>query len=461
MTLTALGEFFHADNDYPYTLQNLTVMTRERRRNSRMDNGHGEINLLWYPSAGNSLSAKAYYYDCRQQLPGIVHYYTNDNHERLGEQTAFGQLRFQSLLSPQWTLLVNGKYHWAHTDYQNRTPGSGLCDAEYWQREAYASASVLYKPKKWLSLDYAVDLQENSLNSTLAIYQSHPRRTMLLQCLASKAQWSRLTLVGRGLATVAYSPNGKTTTSVDPSLSMSYQLLADQDLYARLMAKRIFRMPTFNELYFYHIGTTDLQPEHSSQFNIGLTGNQRHQQHWRTSFTADLFINKVSDKIVAVPFNMFVWRIQNLDKATIFGTDITTQVVWQPTSSHTVSLNGNYSWQRAMNETVKASPTYHLQLPYTPQHSFCSTLSWENPWVNIASTMSGQSCQWTTVEHSTGTRIAGFTTFDLSLWRTFTFHDTRFTLRSTLQNLFDRQYDLVAHYPMPGRSIILQIIIKY
>ena len=483
------ADFFHADNDYPFTLHNVSLTTRERRTNSRMNSGRAELNFNWQPNIHNALSAKAYYYNNHRRLPGIVHYYTNENHERLVDQNAFAQLSLRSQLSSQWALLAHAKYNWSATDYQNRTPGSGLADACYWQREAYASASVLYTLLRWLSLDYAADLQYNSLNSTLTTFASHPHRTLFLQCLAAKAQWSRLTLVARALHHYSVHPSlqGGDGGRLSPSLSLSYQLLPREQLFLRLMAKRIFRLPTFNELYFYHIGTADLKPEYATQFNLGLT--------WHTPLPAgegsgvglplpagegpgvglslDFYANRVTDKIVAVPFNMFVWRIMNIDRATILGADVVANASVPLGRRQLLSLNANYSWQRAMNSTVKASPTYHNQLPYTPIHTYCATLTWENPWLNVAATLNGQSARWTTVDHADGTRLSPFATTDLSLWRTFTLRIGRggsslptgegrggaVTLRLTLQNILDRQYALVAHYPMPGRSLRLQLLV--
>ena len=480
---SAIGEFFHADNDYPFTLQNVTLTTRERRTNSRMNTWHGELNADWLLNANNVLSGKMYYYGSNRRLPGIVHYYTNENHERLCDENAFGQLRLRSVLAERWALQVNAKYNWSHTDYQNRTPGSGIGDAQYWQREAYGSASLLYAPTSWLSLDYALDVQENSLNSTLSLYDAHPHRSQLLQCLAAKGQWQRLTLVARALyhyyyahfshqgeARVRSDEGSEATVDKDggrlaPSLSLSYRLLPDKELYLRLMGKHIFRLPTFTELYFYHIGAAALQPERASQLNLGVTGRIVNKESIieNCSFTADIYINKVTDKIVAVPFNMFVWRIMNLDRATIIGADVVSDVSFRVSHSHLLALNANYSWQRAMNSTARLSPYYHFQLPYIPQHTLTATLSWENPWANMAVTTSVQSCRWTTVEHAAGTRMPGFGVTDLSLWRSFFLLTGNcrgrapLTLRFTLQNLFDRQYALVAHYPMPGRSWRMQL----
>lgn len=92
LSLSVSGTFFHADNDYPFTLKNVTLTTRERRTNSRMNAGRGELNLLWSIDAKNDFSAKFYYDNNHRRLPGIAHYYTNENHERLNEQMAFGQM---------------------------------------------------------------------------------------------------------------------------------------------------------------------------------------------------------------------------------------------------------------------------------------------------------------------------------------------------------------------------------
>ena len=487
LSFSAIGEFFHADNDYPFTLQNISLTTRERRTNSRMNTWHGELNADWQLNANNILSGKVYYYGSNRRLPGIVHYYTNENHERLCDVNAFGQLRFRSMLSDRLALLVNAKYNWSHTDYQNCTPGSGIGDAKYWQREAYGSASLLYAPTSWLSLDYALDVQENSLNSTLSLYDAHPHRTLLLQCLAAKAQWQRLTLVARGLYHLSWSKSSNSSSSssssgssretsssyssLAPSLSASYQLLPGKELYLRLMGKQIFRLPTFNELYFYHIGASALRPERASQLDVGVTWESDGRLSGAASasplhlrLTADMYVNRVTDKIVAVPFNMFVWRIMNLDRATIVGADVVGDVSWRLSNRHMLALNANYSWQRAMNSTVRVSPIYHFQLPYVPLHSLCATLSWENPWVCASVTNSVQSCRWTTVEHTEGTRMPGFGVTDLSFWRSFSLPTwvsrggAPITLRFTMQNVFDRQYAIVAHYPMPGRSWRMQLV---
>ena len=100
------------------------------------------------------------------------------------------------------------------------------------------------------------------------------------------------------------------------------------------------------------------------------------------------------------------------------------------------------------------------QIAYVPQHSFSATLAWQNPGANLSLSADGQSHRWATNEHSQGTRIAGFVEFDVGAWRSFAWNRHKFTLRASVRNLLDMQYDIVAHYPMPGRSWRLQLTIE-
>ncbi|MDE6391199.1 MAG: TonB-dependent receptor plug domain-containing protein, partial [Duncaniella sp.] len=92
----AAGEFMHTRNDYPFTLRNGTLETRERRNNSRMNSGHAELNHLYKPTESSTLTAKAYWYDNSRQLPGPVIYYNNIRREHLSESNLFGHLSWRN-----------------------------------------------------------------------------------------------------------------------------------------------------------------------------------------------------------------------------------------------------------------------------------------------------------------------------------------------------------------------------
>jgi hypothetical protein len=50
LTLSLQGNYIYTEGNYPFTLTNVDLVTREHRQNSRMSSGHGELNLAWHPA---------------------------------------------------------------------------------------------------------------------------------------------------------------------------------------------------------------------------------------------------------------------------------------------------------------------------------------------------------------------------------------------------------------------------
>ncbi|MBQ0085594.1 MAG: TonB-dependent receptor [Prevotella sp.] len=446
------ADFLHADNNYPFTLTNVTQQTREKRTNSKMNQGQGEINV-GYSTDHSSLTGKIYYYDNDRELPGVVHLYTDDNDENLRERNMFAQMRYKTTFNDRLSLMINGKWNLASTDYHNGKPTGGVTSAEYWQREYYGSMALLYDFDERWSANYSADYFVNDINSDVMVDAD---RKSLLQSLSAKYAIDRLSLTARVLWSNYLSENQR----LSPSLSLSYRLLADERLYVRASYKNIFRMPSFNELYFFHMGTQDLLPETTDQFNVGVTWANSRQNVVKAMMTIDAYYNKVSDKIVSVPINMFVWRNINIGKVDAYGLDFTADVTYNITSRQCVGITTNYSLQKIENTTNSESKYYRNQIAYTPVHSGSMTVSWQNPWVSMSVTGDGMSERWATNEHTEGTNMAGFMEFAVSAYKTIRCKACEFTLRGDILNIFDKQYDIVAHYPMPGRSFKVSLAVR-
>ncbi len=469
-TLSAMGEYTYAENDYPFVLHNGTFTTKEHRTNSRMNSGHGEMNLHW-----KQLLAKLYYYDNNRQLPGIVRYYTNLSAEQLHERNALAQVRWIGRSQDdRWMLKLNGKVNWSSSQYTDTLVAQRRNDATYWQREYYASAALMWLINEHWAMDYSADWMLNNLNSTLAT-DVRPHRHGILQSLTAKWTEGRWIVQGRCLSSIYL--NGaklgnaaKNVNHLSPSLSLSYRLLNGEsrdELYLRVSYKDIFRVPTFNESYFFHYGSTDLQPEKTQQYNVGLTwqrdwsekGMAGRQGGMTILLTLDGYINRVRDKIVGVPYNMFVWRTVNLGKVDVQGLDASLKATWSNVDArHHLSLSGSYSYQRVVNHTDRSSAYYGNQVAYIPRHQGSVALGWENPWVNLSLHGEGMSSRWANNNHYEGTEISGFWEMGVTAYRSLKgirWGVTRldgFSLRLDIKNLLDKQYELVGHYPMPGRS---------
>lgn len=460
LALSAVGEYTYAENDYPYEMGG----RREKRTNSRMSQGHGEVNLVWSANAFNRLSGKVYYYDNDRQLPGVVHYYTNLCRQTLHDQNLFGQVQYLTHNRSGWSLKWQAKYNWNASFYRDPLIPNQAFDGSYWQREAYTSAAVLFTPSERWAFDYSADYSYNNLNSKEPhTINTRPYRHTVLQSLTAKYRSHRLTALARLLCSLylngaAEGSSARDAKRLSPSLSLSYRLLEDHDLYVRASYKNIFRAPTFNESYYYHYGSKDLLPESTDQFNIGLT---HHVQSplFNVQWTVDGYYNRVRDMIVAVPYNMFIWTCVNVGKVAVLGGDVTADCRWHVAQGQTLRLSGSYSYQQARNRTNAESPYYDNQIAYIPLHTGSAAVGWENPWVSLSLHGSGTSNRWANNQHSEGMLIDGYWDMGLTAWHAFCWGSQQIEARLDVKNIFNEQYEIVHFYPMPGRS--WQVSVKY
>lgn len=459
LSYSANAEYIYSENDYPFTLRNGSLVTREKRENSRMNSFTGELNGRWRNSDDSYLTGKLYYYDNSRDLPGQVIYYVTDSKEHIRERNFFGQTQYRGRISSLFSLSATGKFNWAtsrYTDIGGQYPG-GKLDNYYIQRETYLTGSILFTPAGGFTADYSADWAWNNLTSNLKT-NIRPYRNTILQSLALKYKSRRVTAMARALYSLYLNGTkdgeaGKNKSRLSPSVSVSFQPFEYDGLYLRASYKNIFRMPTFNEAYFDNYGSINLDPEITDQWNVGIT-LQTASSSWLSylSLACDGYINKVKNKIVAIPYNMFVWTMSNLGKVRVYGADVTLNATFSLSDRQTILLSGSYSYQRAQPRTDPKSHDWMKQVAYIPLNSGSFSLSWMNPWVNASVHSTGCSGRFTTNQNIAETRIPGYMDTGISLFRRFNFGRYSVEIKGDLMNIFDTQYEIVARYPMPGRS---------
>lgn len=466
-SFSAIGEYIYAKNNYPFTLRNGLQTTRERRDNSRMNSGHGELNFRWRTTEKSALDAKIYYYDNDRQLPGPVVLYNPFNDDTLHDRNFFGQLSYLNTALKKFNFRAIAKFNFDAT-YYHEVDGKysgGFKDENYIQREAYLSGSILYTPLQALSLNYAIDYSYNKLSSNLESIVG-PWRHTVLQTLSAKFRTNHLQLVGRLLLStfkngVKVGESVPDRTKLSPSVSLSVQPWHDKLFFIRASYKDIFRIPTFNESYYYHLGSSALKPEETDQFNFGLTW-QYGSHSWLSylTMTCDTYYNMVKDKIVAIPQNMFVWTMMNVEKVRAIGVDATLDAEFSLSPKQSLLFTCNYSYQQVRQRTAKADPDYNKQIAYTPVHSGAASLTWRNPWVDCILKLTAVGERFGTNANIPVSRLKPYSELGVSLMHNFPIRKHSLDLRLDLLNLLDTQYEIVASYPMPGRSFRFTITFK-
>lgn len=460
------ADMMRSDNHYRYYLENGVASGYQKRRNNKVSQTHLEWNLHYQPARG-SLDFKAYYYDSYRHLPGPVILYNDVSYQRQKDRNAFFQAAYQTYFDSGLSLKMSAKADYAFQMFRDK--GSAYPQGElinrYHQREYYASGALSYQ-KGVLSLGNALDVAYNNLTTNTGV---RPSRLTLLDALTLRLKAGPLEASAQAVASL-YRGNetlknlGKTEyKKLSPALSLSLRPVASLDWYLRASFKDIFRVPSFSELYYDRFGSRSLQPEKTAQLNIGTAfsvSDAAPRSLWQWSMTLDAYWNSVTDKIVAMPYNMFFWTMVNLGKVRIFGLDMSQTLTFRPKDNQSLSLMANYTFQDAVDRTDPTSVYYGDLIPYTPRHSWAITLNWENPFVNVSLGLNAVSRRYSDVKNTTDTYLKGYEDVSLSLYRKFHFWNLEEMARLDVQNLFSCSYQIVKNYPMPSRGFKVTVSVN-
>ena len=464
---SAFADYMHADGEYPFTLVNATLKTREIRLNSDIATTHIEGNAYGdFGAGGGNLETKIYAFHSERGLPGSVNFYNRTATERLWNDNHFFQAHYKNQLNEQLAFQAIGKYSYTFSRYQdvNDKYAAGFQEDRNREYEYYGSAGVLLTPVNGLSAslttDYAyTQLRNNFLNAV------QPRRNTSLTALSAQYKRSALTVTG-SLLGAYYSDavaNGDRPTDrkhLSPALAFSWQPFTNNALRIRSSYKDVFRVPTFADLYYLRVGNTGLKPEKARQWNIGLTWNGQLGSTIRyLSLTTDGYYNRIEDKIVALP-TLYIWRMMNMGRVEIKGADVTLTAEIPVYHKINATLLCNYTYQYAVDVTNPEAKNYKDQIPYTPRHTGNSAITFETPWVNISYLLTAVGKRYALPQNTIANRVDAYIEQSISLNRTFSFKHVSVRLQGEVLNIADAQYDVIQYYPMPGRSWRLSIAIR-
>lgn len=452
------AEWTSAKGEYPFTLVNREQMTKEKRKNSDVQSLRLESDLYADWGKQGRLKGKLYFFDSERGLPGSVVLYNPYAKQRLWDKIFFGQLHYEKPFGRQLTLRLQAKYNYAYNrfiDPAYRYDGS-IQDDRYTQQEYYGSAGLLYAPSEAWSFTIAEDVFHNRLKNNFADCP-YPERITSLSVAAARYQTSRLTVVASLLGTYTAEKVTKGDAAphrkkLSPAASLSYRPWEGSNFRIRASYKNIFRVPTFNDLYYARIGNRSLRPESTGQFNLGLawSGSAGKAANY-LSVSVDAYYNRVKDKIVAIP-TLFLWKMMNMGKVRAAGTDVNLASEFALPAGLSLTLTAAYSYARAVDITDPEAKNYKDQIPYAPRHAGSGSVGLETPWVNATYSLIASGLRYALPQNIDDNRVERYTEHSLSLSRLFRLGQAQLRLQADAVNLGNKNYDIIQFYPMPGRS---------
>ena len=437
---------------------------------------NGDVNAvrleggLFGSIKGGYWRAKTYLYRSERGYPGAVVKNKFSHEDRQWDTNVFAQGSFRKEFSPRYSLLINAKYAYDYLHYladPRRDEALMYVNNRYYQHETYVSVANQYALLPVWDVSFSADYQFNLLDADLTDFV-YPRRHTQLLAVATALRFPSVKMHASLLGTLVQDHVRSEAQGADnraewtPTVVVSYRPFSALDLNLRAFYKRIFRMPTLNDLYYTFIGNVELEPEYTNQYNLGLTYAKEWGDRWlrRLEVQADVYYNEVENKIVAMPTsNFFRWTMVNLGKVEIRGIDLALQTAWQWGKNWYLTGRVNYTYQKAQDFTDPTDAYYGGQIPYIPWHSGSAVLNlnWREWEMNYSFIYTGE--RYSSRANIPVNYVLPWYTSDFSVSRTQHWGKGDLKLTLEVNNLFNQQYEVVICYPMPGTNF--KAIVQY
>lgn len=413
---------------------------------------------------------KTYAYNSGRGYPGAVVRNKFFHEDRQYDTNLFIQGSLKRDFTPKYSMMVNGKLAYDYLHYladPRRDEALMYVNNKYRQTEGYLSIANRFRLTSFWNVGVSADYQMNLLDANLTDF-FYPRRHTLLMAAATELNFRQLNVQASLLSTCVHDKVTQDTVSAPtkiewtPTLSCSYRPFRYIDLNIRGFYKRIFRMPTLNDLYYTFIGNVNLKPEFTTQYDLGFAYKTEFPHSWldHIEIQADGYYNEIDNKIIATPTaNFFRWTMVNLGKVKIKGMDAAVGGVFHIGRQFRGMMRLNYTYQQAQDFTDKTDEFYGGQIPYIPWNSGSAIigLGYRGLELNYSFIYTGQ--RYSSQANIPVNYLQPWYTSDLSIAKEFQTGASHLRLALEVNNIFNQQYEVVNSYPMPG--INCRVIAQY
>jgi len=468
LSASANAEFLTASGKYEFRYRrknqdgSVAYDTTATRQNGDIHAERVELNLHGRLQQGG-WQLKGYLYNSQRGIPGAIVNNVWRRGERQGDLNTFVQTHFYKSVGDVFSTRWQAKYAYYNTHYVNRDSTQHQVDNRYRQQEFYLStANVLELLPGW-SASASYDLKWNKLSADLYHF-AKPTRWSNLVALATAVDYLHIKAQASLLGTFV---NDRVELGPDASLSQ-FTPAVFVNIYPwrarffsfRAYAKKSFRMPTFNDLYYTDMGNASLVPESAIQYNVGFVLSRHYAKGpvSHVQLQADAYYNSVHDKIVAYPKGQqFRWTMLNLGRVHIKGLDVEAEATAPLRKDLLVTCRAQYTYQDARDVTDPANSFYDDQIPYIPWHSGSAILGlqWKGLTLNYSFIYAGE--RYNQQENIKYNYMQPWYTSDVSAAYQWQRGRTLYRLQLEVNNLLSQDYDVILNYPMPKRNYGLSL----
>lgn len=243
-------------------------------------------------------------------------------------------------------------------------------------------------------------------------------------------------------------------------IGMTVQPFAYDRFLVRGSMGRNFKAPGLNDMYWvdeWSAGNPELVPERSIGYDAGI--------RWEIPFIDGLMLDagffsiRAKDRIIWVPDpETWIWSPVNLRKVHADGFEF--DVRWRP-HSYPVRLSASYTYQdvRQFVTDETTGEKTSSQLLYVPYHLFSGEIGYDIAGLRLSVYPRYNSKRYTT--EANDDHVDGYFLFDIRSDYTVNLGTMSAIVSLDVKNVFNADYQVIQHYPMPGRHFEVNVRLRY
>lgn len=478
ISLSFNGEWVNASGKYKVHYRRVLPKSKIIAYDTVAIRQNGDINAVRLEAAlygtleKGTWNVNFYNYNSDRGVPGAVINNKWKRGERMQDINSFVQGNMKLAISDRWNTLLNIKYASDYTHFENFDYTLYPTNNKFRQKEFYiATANLFYLTDFW-DVSFSYDFQYNTLDADFQRMDNYdifayPRRTSHWLSLATSLDLNRLKIQASLLGTLIHETVRKYNAPDDkhvmtPAVFASYRLLPNEDLRLNAFAKKIFRVATFNEMYYVEMISSNIKPEYATQYDLGIKYTKRPRYSIVKNIDAqiDVYYNLVEDKIICTPKSpLFKWTTYNLGLVKIKGLDVSVGNMFRMGNVF-LQTKLQYTYQEARNYTDPGDTFYGHQIPYIPWHSgtVIASALYKDWTLNYSFIYTGE--RYSQSDNIVYNHVQPWYTHDVSLVKKFRIKDMNFKATLEVNNLFDQDYEVIFNYPMPKRNYRFSLVVE-
>ncbi|WP_075349740.1 TonB-dependent receptor [Algoriphagus marinus] len=388
-------------------------------------------DLAWNLSKTTQLKASFWYNQADREIQPVMGSNTNDIQSDQSFRMAVDYFHFgkKSILNLKSGLVQDNQLF---NQSENNT-------VQYFLSGDWDSA---FTPK-W---NLKTGLRLNFIQGELSTYQATDQRVESYQSL--RFQPDENLKISLNLRQLAYLDQFEPFI---PSLGADWDFWKNSNNQLSLKASiaKGIKVPTLNDRFWEPGGNPDLIPEKSQSGEIGLIWQKTGGISWENSLT--YYRMTVDNWIIWIPKGNF-WTPENIREVQNQGIEYQGQASTE-LGNWNITANWAYTWSRAISTKGigETDPAIGKQLPYTPEHQANGRI---NAGYNGFSTFIGTYFIGERRVTSDGQRtMPSYQFFNLGVsYGNLSLGKIKIPLRFQVNNLFNKDYQVLYLRPMPGRS---------